>query len=152
MIIRVNRIKIMNYTIVERKIPVGTGAGMKHLAVISRNGAMSEEQLIERIAGMSSLAENDVLSALRALQVVIADATMNGITVRLDQLGTFTPYLSAKAMETPEEVDASTIRGIKVNFRPNVRFKNKLKTTSMEYRNPAPKGLVADNPETPVAP
>jgi hypothetical protein len=35
----------MNYTIVERKIPVGTGAGMKHLAVISRNGAMSEEQL-----------------------------------------------------------------------------------------------------------
>ena len=131
----------MNYTIVERKIPVGTAAGMKHLAVISRNGAMSEEQLIERIAGMSSLAENDVLSALRALQVVIADATMNGITVRLDQLGTFTPYLSAKAMETPEEVDASTIKRTRVNFVPNKLFKTKLKSSGYEYRDPSPTGL-----------
>ena len=131
----------MNYTIVERKISIGTETGMKHLAVISRNGAMSEEQLIERIAGMSSLAENDVLSALRALQVVIADATMNGITVRLDQLGTFTPYLSAKAMETPEEVDASTIKRTRVNFVPNKLFKTKLKSSGYEYRDPSPTGL-----------
>ena len=133
---------MFNWTIIKRKISVGASSGEKHLAVISRNGIMSQEQLIERIAGASSLAENDVLSALRALQVVITEETMNGTTVQLDQLGNFTPYLKAKAMATAEEVDASTIKGIKVNFKPNVRFKNKLKSAYYEYRNPMPKGLV----------
>ena len=43
-----------------------------------------------------------------------------------------------------------------MNFRPNVRFKNKLKTTNYEYRNPMPKGLVVPvdpvDPDAPVAP
>jgi hypothetical protein len=54
-------------------------------------------------------------------------------------------------MLTAEEVDASTIKGIKVNFKPNVRFKNKLKTAYFEYRNPMPKGLVLPAEEV-VAP
>ena len=53
--------------------------------------------------------------------------------------------------ETLEEVDASTIKGIKVNFKPNVRFKNKLKAAYYEYRNPMPKGLVLPAEEV-VAP
>jgi predicted histone-like DNA-binding protein len=136
---------MLHYTKVRRRIATGTNPGVKFLAVISRNGIMTQEQLIERIAGASALAENDVLSALRALQMVITDATMNGITVQLDQLGCFTPYLSAKAMDTNEEVDTSTIRRVAIRFNPNVRFKSKLKTTSYEYRNPAPKGLVDEN-------
>ncbi|HBN05586.1 MAG TPA: hypothetical protein DD434_07330 [Bacteroidales bacterium] len=143
---------MLNYTTIKKKISVGAAPGEKYLATISRNGIMSQEQLIERISSASALAENDVLSALRALQVVITDASMNGITVQLNELGIFTPYLSAKAMLTAEEVDATTIRGVRVNFRPNVRFKNKLKTTSYEYRNPMPKGLVLPAADAPVAP
>ena len=143
---------MFNWTIIKRKFAVGANPGEKHLAVISRNGIMTEERLIERIAGASSLAENDILSAIRALQMVITEETMNGTTVQLDQLGNFTPYLSAKAMATAEEVDASTIRGIKVNFKPNVRFKNKLKSAYYEYRNPMPKGLVLPAADAPVAP
>ncbi len=142
---------MMNWTSIKKKISVGTNPGEKFVAVISRNGIMSEEQLIERIAGASSLAENDILSALRALQMVITEETMNGTTVQLTQLGNFTPYLKAKAMATAEEVDASTIKGIKVNFKPNVRFKNKLKAAYYEYRNPMPKGLVLPAEEV-VAP
>ena len=133
---------MFNYTSIMKKISVGANPGEKFIAVISRNGVMTEEDLIQRIASASSLAENDILSAIRALQMVITEETMNGTTVQLNQLGNFTPYLSAKAVNTAEEVDASTIRGIKVNFRPNVRFKNKLKTAYYEYRNPMPKGLV----------
>ena len=142
---------MFNYTSIMKKISVGANPGEKFIAVISRNGVMTEEDLIQRIASASSLAENDILSAIRALQMVITEETMNGTTVQLNQLGNFTPYLSAKAMDTAEEVDASTIRGIKVNFRPNVRFKNKLKTAYFEYRNPMPKGLVLPAEEV-VAP
>ncbi|MBP1645676.1 MAG: hypothetical protein H6Q16_2096, partial [Bacteroidetes bacterium] len=39
-----------------------------------------------------------------------------------------------------------------VNFKPNVRFKNKLKSAYYEYRNPMPKGLVLPAADAPVAP
>jgi predicted histone-like DNA-binding protein len=132
---------MFNYTKIKRRIVTGATPGVKFLAVISRNGIMSEEQLIERVAAASSLAENDVLSAIRALEMEIVNATMNGITVKLDQMGDFTPYLRAKAMDTLEEVDVSTIKKVKINFNPNSRFKAKLKSSGFEYRDPAPKGL-----------
>jgi predicted histone-like DNA-binding protein len=129
------------YTKVKRRIAVGTTPGIKFIAVISRNGFLSQEQLIKRISGASALAEGDVLACLRQLQIEIADSTMNGITVELDQLGNFTPYIKAKAKDTLEEVDTSTIKRTRVNFVPNKLFKTKLKSSGYEYRDPAPTGL-----------
>ena len=133
---------MVNYNIVQRAISVGLNPGNKYICVINRNGVMSQEQLADRIAEMSSLAYNDVLSALAALQTVIADATMNGITVRLDQLGNFTPFLKAKAVETEDEANVESIKRLRVNFYPNVRFKNKLKSAGFAFKYPVPKGLV----------
>ena len=113
---------MFNYTKVKRRIVVGTTPGVKFLAVISRNGIMTEEQLIERVAASSALAENDVLSAIRALQMEIVNATMNGITVKLTQMGDFTPYLRAKAVDTWEEVVVSKIKRIRVNSTPNKKL------------------------------
>ena len=133
---------MVNYNVVKRAISVGLNPGNKYICVINRNGVMSQEQLADRIAEMSSLAYNDVLSALAALQMVIADATMNGITVQLDQLGNFTPFLNSKAVETEAEANVESIKRLRVNFYPNVRFKKKLKSTGFAFKYPVPKGLV----------
>lgn len=133
---------MINYNVVKRNISTGFNPGEKYLAVIDRSGIMTQEQLADRIAEMSSLAYNDVLSALAALQMVISDATMSGVTVQLDQLGNFTPFLKSKAMETEEEANSESIQRLRINFYPNVRFKNKLKSTGFIYKNPVPKGLV----------
>lgn len=133
---------MVNYNIVQRAISVGLNPGNKYICVINRNGVMSQEQLADRIAEMSSLAYNDVLSALAALQMVIADATMNGITVQLKQLGNFTPFLKAKAVATEDEANVESIKRLRVNFYPNVRFKNKLKSAGFAFKYPVPKGLV----------
>lgn len=133
---------MVSYNIVQRAISVGLNPGNKYICVINRNGVMSQEQLADRIAEMSSLAYNDVLSALAALQMVIADATMNGITVQLKQLGNFTPFLKAKAVETEDEANVESIKRLRVNFYPNVRFKNKLKSAGFAFKYPVPKGLV----------
>ena len=133
---------MVNYNIVKRAISVGLTPGDKYICVINRNGVMGQEQLADRIAEMSSLAYNDVLSALAALQTVIADATMSGITVRLDQIGTFTPFLKAKAVATEDEANVESIKRLRVNFYPNVRFKNKLKSAGFAFKYPVPKGLV----------
>jgi len=133
---------MVNYNIVQRAISVGLTPGDKYICVINRNGIMGQEQLADRIAEMSSLAYNDVLSALAALQTVIADSTMSGITVQLDQLGNFTPFLKAKAVDTEDEANAESIKRLRVNFYPNVRFKNKLKSAGFAFKYPVPKGLV----------
>ena len=133
---------MVNYNIVKRAISVGLTPGDKYICVINRNGVMGQEQLADRIAEMSSLAYNDVLSALAALQMVIADATMNGITINLNQLGNFTPFLKAKAVDTVDDANAESIKRLRVNFYPNVRFKNKLKSAGFAFKYPVPKGLV----------
>lgn len=133
---------MVNYNVVKRAISVGLNPGDKYICVINRNGVMSQEQLADRIAEMSSLAYNDVLSALAALQMVIADATMNGITVQLDQLGNFTPFLNSKAVDSEADANVESIKRLRVNFYPNVRFKKKLKSTGFAFKYPVPKGLV----------
>ena len=133
---------MVNYNVVKRPISVGLTPGDKYICVINRNGIMKQEQLADRIAEMSSLAYNDVLSALAALQMVIADATMSGISVQLDQLGNFTPFLKAKAVDAEIDANVESIKRLRVNFYPNVRFKKKLKSAGFEFKYPVPKGLV----------
>jgi predicted histone-like DNA-binding protein len=133
---------MINYNVVKRNISTGFNPGEKYLAVIDRSGILTQEQLADRISEMSSLAYNDVLSALAALQMVIADATMNGITVQLDQLGNFTPFIKSTAVDTIEDANVESIKRLRVNFYPNVRFKKKLKSTGFVFKYPVPKGLV----------
>lgn len=137
---------MIEYNIVQRVVTVGFSPGPKYLAVIDRGSMMTQEQLADRISETSSLAYNDVVSALAALQMTITEAVMSGMTVQLDQLGNFTPYLKSKAMDTKEEVDSSTIKRLRVNFNPNMRFKRKLKSTGFVFKNPVPKGLVDYTP------
>jgi predicted histone-like DNA-binding protein len=132
---------MLNYTKVKRRIAVGATPGVKFLPVIVRGTKVSQEDLITRISGASALAEGDVLSCLRQLQVEISSAIRAGQSVELDQLGTYTPYLQVLTKETEEEVDASAIKRIRVNFVPNSIFKNKLKATPIEYKNPTITGL-----------
>jgi len=145
-------LSMINYTKVSRSITVGYNPGMKYLASLVRNGVLTQERLCDRISAASSLAYNDVLSCIAALQAEIVEATMDGITVELDQLGRFTPYLLAKAMETAEEVDVTTIKRTRVNFKPNSRFLNRLKTTGYTYKEVIPKGYVDPNATPPVIP
>ncbi|MFA6199660.1 MAG: HU family DNA-binding protein [Bacteroidales bacterium] len=132
---------MINYAVSKRRIVVGATPGIKFLACLVRSSKVSQEDLITRIAAASSLAEGDVLACLRQLQIEISSAVRAGQSVELDQLGTYTPYLQVTTKDTEEEVDASTIKRIRVNFVPNSIFKSKLKATPIEYKNPTITGL-----------
>lgn len=132
---------MINYAKTKRRIVVGATPGIKFLAVLVRSSKVSQEDLITRIAAASSLAEGDVLSCLRQLQIEISASVQAGASVELDQLGMFTPYLKVTVKDTIDEVDASTIKRVRVNFTPNSLFKNKLKTTAIEFKDPTITGL-----------
>jgi len=132
---------MINYAVSKRRIVVGATPGVRFLPVIVRGTKVSQEDLITRISGASALAEGDVLACLRQLQIEISSAVRAGASVELDQLGRFTPYLNVLVKETEEEVNASTIKRVRVNFTPNSIFKGKLKATPIEYKDPTITGL-----------
>jgi hypothetical protein len=52
-------------------------------------------------------------------------------------------------VDTEEEANYESIKKLKVVFKPNKRFTNKLKSVSYEYVNPMPKGFINPNAITP---
>lgn len=140
---------LIRYTHSKRQISTGFNPGEKVLCTLVRGGMISEEVLCDRITSRTSLAYSDVLSAIAALQEEIVDATTMGITINLSHIGNFTPYLNVKAVDTEEEANYESIKKLKVVFKPNKRFTNKMKSVSYEYVNPVPKGFIDPNATTP---
>lgn len=74
----------------------------------------------ERLAKISTVSYADVLAVLAELAGVMADYMALGKTVKLDGLGTFYYTISASGngVDTPEEVNADLITGVRVRFIP----------------------------------
>jgi len=99
-------------------IVVGLTPGMKFLARIFRNEPVDFERIAEEISENSTMSSGDVMGVLRQLEKVIMLHILDGTTVKLGALGTFSAIINATACATKEEVKASTIKRVWINFRP----------------------------------
>ena len=83
------------------------------------------EQVAKRIATESTVSPADVRAVLTALGGVMGDYMSQGRSVKLDGIGSF--YFTAVTMKNgvdkPEEVNATLIRGVRVRFIPETRYR-----------------------------
>ena len=77
------------------------------------------KQVIQRIEKTCTLTSSDIKACLDALEDVIVDLLTQGCTVRLGDLGSFRPTLSAEGTSDPEECNASLIKRVRVKFCPS---------------------------------
>ena len=77
------------------------------------------KQVIQRIEKTCTLTSSDIKACLDALEDVIVDLLTQGCTVRLCDLGSFRPTLSAEGTTDPEECNASLIKRVRVKFCPS---------------------------------
>ncbi|HBN04981.1 MAG TPA: hypothetical protein DD434_04225, partial [Bacteroidales bacterium] len=89
----------------------------------------------------STLSAGDILNALRQLETVVTWQLLQGNPVELGDLGKFYFKISAKAVNTLEEVTAETITRKYVRFRPSKRFYKKLRETKTTFLDLDIKGL-----------
>ena len=84
---------------------------------------ISTDKVADRLAEISTVSRSDVLAVLGNLAGVMADYMALGKSVKLDGLGTFyfTAVSEGKGVETPEEVNANQITGVRVRFIPETR-------------------------------
>lgn len=81
---------------------------------------ITTKKVAERLAKISTVSYADVMAVLGELAGVMADYMALGKTVKLDGLGTFyyTITASGNGVDTPDEVNANLITGVRVRFIP----------------------------------
>lgn len=136
----------IKYIRVKRRIAVGLTPGIKFLATIKRGDTVDLKRIYEDITDLSSLSRGDIKSVVDNMIFVMTKHLCDGRTVNLGEFGIFTPYLSAKACDTLEEVDEKTIDKVNVRFRPNKDLAIKLELTPKELGSLEVKGYQPKHP------
>lgn len=88
-----------------------------------KHGTVTTNYLARRIAEKSSLTPGDIYNVVDGLISEMNDKLMNGLSVNLEGLGTFTAIIKAggKGVKTPEEVNASQIKTMNIRFTPSYK-------------------------------
>ena len=133
---------MINYVKVKRNILVGNNPGEKYVARLVRNQDIDLDSIAESISNSTTISYADVLATLKALEIEISKAILNGSAVKLNYLGSFIPTLNAKSQLDIDTCDASSITRYSCRFFPSTKFKHNLKQAKFSEKNMEIKGLV----------
>ena len=83
------------------------------------------EQVAKRLAAESTVSPADVRAVLTALGGVMGDFMAQGRSVKLDGVGSFyfTASTVSNGVATEKEVSANQIKGVRVRFIPETRYR-----------------------------
>jgi predicted histone-like DNA-binding protein len=133
---------MVNYVKVKRDIHVGQNPGERYVARLVRNQDIDLDAIAESISNSTTISYADVIATLKALEIEISKAILNGSAVKLNYLGSFIPQLNAKSQLDIDTCDASSITRYSCRFFPSTKFKHNLKQAKFGEKNMEIKGLV----------
>lgn len=107
----------------KQKLPVNGELKEVYLAKVCYANYIDIDVLAEDVSKICSASPADVLMHVRALEDCISRRIAMGDVVKLDNLGTFYPSITATAVDSPEKVNNASIKRVGVLFRPSQRFK-----------------------------
>lgn len=138
-----------------RKIVVGAVPGMKYLVRPKKKKAIGFEELAKRMQAHSSLTKADAYAAMLQMQDEAIAELMEGNPVSLGKLGTLTPMFRAKAVNTLEEANESTITRKYLRYTPSAEVRKLIQDIPVELdKTDQIKGLQpsSNNTEHPTNP
>lgn len=107
----------------QSELPTKDGERLFYPRLVKIRRAVDTDELAEMIAEKSSLTPGDVHSVVRNLMSVMRSKLLNGRSVRLNGLGTFTIIARAggQGVKTAEEVSSAQIKGLRCRFTPEYK-------------------------------
>ncbi|MCH2196491.1 HU family DNA-binding protein [Kordia sp.] len=123
----------IRYKVTERGTPgVKGGGSKKYYASATARKKIDLKQLSERLASISTVTEIDTIAVLQGLVHLLPEYLCNGNSISLGDFGTFTVHIKSEGKDTPEAVNATSIKDINVTFRPSVEFKKRMKAVDFK--------------------
>ncbi|MBP3254001.1 MAG: hypothetical protein IJ250_05485 [Bacteroidales bacterium] len=126
---------MINFVKAKRSLKIdGTKTDM-YVAKIYRAPDTSLDTVAQEISHATTLAYPDVMAALKAFEIHVANHVMEGSAVKFGTLGAFIPAIHSKAVKNSEDVDASIVKRVACRFFPSRNFYRQLKKASLEYKD-----------------
>lgn len=93
---------------------------------------VTTDMVAKRLAEVSTVSPGDTYAVLKNLGPVLALFMEQGLTVKLDGVGTlyYTAVTNGQGVDTEEEVSANQITGVRVRFIPETRRSSSGKVTT----------------------
>lgn len=123
---------MIRYKVVLKKNPQTKAA--KYYAQPAQVRNVSQQTVVTEIAEQSSLTTGDVKNALDRLQFVIKQHLLNGDSVKLDDLGTFSISLKTEGADSVKEFKSDNIKQVRAQFLPAKRLKDALRVGNSDVR------------------
>lgn len=89
------------------------------------------DKLLDEVSSSCGVGRAQVKASVEALLDRMGLFMDYGMSIKLGDFGSFKPTISAKAQDSAEDVDASTVRRRKIIFTPGKRFKVMLSDMSI---------------------
>lgn len=111
------------------------GKKMWHMTLVKTGEVTGTDVLAEKMAVLSALSVGDTHNVIRNLLTVMREELLNGHTVRLDGLGTFTLRVRTrgKGVATADEVGPNQVVSIRCLFTPEFRREGSRVTRSLTH-------------------
>lgn len=123
----------IDYKAIKKGQPGIVGGGQqKYYASIVRGKKVDLRTFVEEIAEMNTLNTADVFAVLETFLQIGVRHLSDGRSINMGQLGNFSPSLQSYPEESAREVDRSSIKSFKVNFRPSTILRDRLSTVKFE--------------------
>ncbi len=123
----------IKYRMTKRPDNLSTSSGKGLYPRIIRNQNMDSSALAKRLSKGSPLLKGEMLGCIEQIKSQLIEELLNGNSVSIDGLGTFS--LSAEAnrsVDRPEEIRAASIHVKSVNFRAAPELMSRMKDARFE--------------------
>ncbi|NCC74195.1 MAG: hypothetical protein EOM06_12440 [Sphingobacteriia bacterium] len=102
------------------------GGEKKYIARPANRQKADFRMISEMIGERSTLTSADIIAVLYAFAEVVPELLLNNYSVHLPPLGIFSISLKSKVHDSPSEVEAGSIREIRIQFRPDKELSKKV--------------------------
>src|SRR5574344_1012704 len=118
----------IKYKVMKRAEAGVKGGGQpKYYAMATQRQTIDYYQLAIDISSRCTLRQSDVISTLVAMSELIPEYILNGYSIKLNKIGILSAMINTEGKETPAEVTPTSIKGLKMHFRPDNEIKKQLK-------------------------
>jgi len=122
----------VKFKAVAKKNPLNPTAAPQYYARNLNSGEVNLRELADEAADISTLSAIDLMGGIEALLKLVPRHLVKSESVRLGDFGIFNLRMKSSGSATADEVTATNITQIKVQFIPGKLFKDLLKTAHFE--------------------